>query len=67
MPLARSAVYSEECPHCKAANYYDVGDGSEPDTDALRCWKCKKVFVTEGVDWTTPRDATLVDDGRAKP
>lgn len=62
MPIARSAVYSEECPHCKATNYYDVGDASEPDTEALRCYKCNRVFLTEGSE-----DFTTIDYGRAKP
>jgi phage FluMu protein Com len=65
MELARGAVYSETCPKCKAINYYDADHFSESDVDAIRCFRCDQVFLTEGVDWTTPEDANEVD-GRAE-
>jgi phage FluMu protein Com len=69
MGLVRNAVYSEDCPHCGAVNHFDAGDPADitgVDVEALKCHRCKNVFLTEGGDWTTPEDANTVD-GRVKP
>ncbi len=64
----RPAVYGEECPYCKAVNYFDVddpdGDLSGHDAEGLKCWDCKKTWLLPGSEeWTTLANA-YIEDGR---
>lgn len=61
------SAMSEQCPACSSKNWLALGDMNDmtgTDPEAIRCWKCKHVWLIEGAEEFTTLDDAMVDDGR---
>ena len=62
-----SDAHSEDCPQCKSRNWIllgDLTDLSGCDPEAVRCWKCKHVWLVLGAEEFTTLEVAMIDDGR---